>query len=87
MMSEYVIHAEDAKTLYGNTDFPFPLDAYLREKVVRCRDCRHATISSLGYVKYCEKFVLPDEDGYGANPQVNLPFDFFCAYGVPRGDA
>lgn len=40
-MSEYIVHIEDIKTLYGNTDFPFPLDAYMREKIVRCRDCQH----------------------------------------------
>lgn len=57
------------------------------EEIVRCRDCKHATISSLGYVKYCEKFVLPDEDGYGADPQVMLPLGFFCGYGEMRGDA
>ena len=56
------------------------------EEIVRCRDCKHATISSLGYVKYCEKFVLPDEDGYGADPQVMLPLDFFCGYGELRGE-
>lgn len=58
----------------------------LREEIVRCRDCKHATISSLGYVKYCGKFVLPDEDGFGPDPQVNLPLDFFCAYGERRDD-
>lgn len=56
-------------------------------EVVRCRDCKHANISSLGFCKYCEKFVLPDEDGFGPDPQVNLPLDFFCAYGERRGDA
>ena len=50
-------------------------------KVVRCRDCEHATISTLGLCKYCEMWVLPDVDGYGCDSQVNLPLDFFCAYG------
>lgn len=54
---------------------------YTGEEIVRCRDCRHATISSFGHIKYCEKFVLPDEDGYGAEPQVMLPLDFYCAWG------
>ena len=49
--------------------------------VVRCRDCKHATISTMGLCKYCEMFVLPDTDGYGADAQVNLPLDFFCAWG------
>lgn len=49
--------------------------------IVRCRDCEHATISTLGLCKYCEMWVLPDVDGYGCDSQVNLPLDFFCAYG------
>lgn len=49
-------------------------------RVVRCRDCVHATISTMGVCKYCEMFVLPDTDGYGADPQVNLPLDFFCGF-------
>ena len=57
------------------------------EEVVRCRDCKHATLSSLGFCKYCEKFVLPDEDGFGPDPRVNLPLDFFCAYGERSEDA
>lgn len=44
-MTEYIIHVEDAKTLYGgNTDFTFPLDAYLREEIVRCIDCKYFRI-------------------------------------------
>lgn len=50
------------------------------ELIVRCRDCRHATISTMGVCKYCEMFVLPDTDGYGADSQVNLPLDFFCGF-------
>lgn len=52
----------------------------LGEPIITCRDCRHATISTTGVCKYCEMFVLPDEDGYGADPQVNLPLDFFCGF-------
>ena len=61
--------------------------ARLCEEIVRCRDCKHANISSFGFCKYCEKFVLPDQDGYGPDPQVNLPLDFFCAYGERKEDA
>ena len=61
--------------------------ARLGEPIVRCRDCRHATVSGIGLVKYCEMFVLPDMDGYGADPQVMLPLDFFCGYGELRDDA
>lgn len=42
-MSEYIIHIEDAKTLYKYTDFNFSLDSYLREEIVRCRDCIYYT--------------------------------------------
>ena len=49
-------------------------------EIVRCRDCKHATISTTGVCKYCEMFVLPDTDGYGADQQVNLPLDFFCGF-------
>lgn len=64
-------------------DDPMPIG----EAIVRCRDCKHATLSSLGFCKYCEKFVLPDKDGFGPDPQVNLPLDFFCAYGERSEDA
>lgn len=53
----------------------------LGKQIVRCRDCKHATISTMGVCKYCEMWVLPDVDGYGCDSQVNLPLDFFCAYG------
>ena len=55
--------------------------ATLGKQIVRCRDCKHATISTMGVCKYCEMWVLPDVDGYGCDSQVNLPLDFFCAYG------
>lgn len=51
-----------------------------KPEIVRCRDCKHATISTTGVCKYCEMFVLPDTDGYGADPQVNLPLEFFCGF-------
>lgn len=40
-MSEYIIHYKDAETLYEHMDFPFELEEYLREPIVRCRDCKH----------------------------------------------
>lgn len=39
-MTEYVIHVEDAKTLYYHSNFPFALEEYLQNPVVRCKDCR-----------------------------------------------
>ena len=82
-MSEYIGEYVVSLTPKTFTDLRF----HRHEKIVRCRDCRHATVSSLGLVKYCEMFVLPDEDGFGANPQVMLPLDFFCGYGELRGGA
>ena len=75
-MSEYIVEI----------DGQMPDAIYEREltEIVRCRDCKHATISTMGVCKYCEMFVLPDVDGYGADPQVNLPLDFFCAWAERR---
>ena len=75
-MTEYVTVWEDHE----------PTRLHWGVPVVRCRDCKHATISNFGFCKYCEKFVLPDEDGFGPDPQVNLPLDFFCADGERRGE-
>lgn len=82
-MSEYIIrttnmpeHVREALSVWYE----------INEEIVRCRDCKHATISSLGFCKYCEKFVLPDEDGFGPDPRVNLPLDFFCAWGERSED-
>lgn len=54
-------------------------EAMDREPVVRCRDCKFAIINSLGDCKYCEKFWDTDGDA-----QLNLPGDFFCAWGERR---
>lgn len=79
-MSEYIITDEqiaENRRLHGKKLLVMPV-------IVRCRDCKHATISTMGVCKYCEMFVLPDTDGYGADAQVNLPLDFFCAWGEKR---
>lgn len=73
MMTEYIIECEAGKNGIRYT--------HRHEEIVRCRDCKHATISTIGVCKYCEMFVRPDVDGYGADPQVNLPLDFFCSWG------
>ena len=57
------------------------------EEIVRCRDCRHATITVNGKCKYCEMFWSPDTDGYGADSQLYLPGEFFCAFGERKVDA
>ena len=80
-MSEYIYSSQGELLVNERGEISLP-----RREIVRCRDCKHATISSLGFCKYCEKFVLPDEDGFGPDPQVNLPLDFFCAYGERSED-
>lgn len=87
-MSEYIVELDSKHSIALKLALAEEMRGgdFMRGEIVRCRDCKHATISSLGYVKYCEKFVLPDEDGYGADPQVMLPLDFFCGYGELRGD-
>ena len=85
-MSEYIIRVDENDERWGyiGQQYTHFFGYSITEKIVRCMDCKHATISSLGFCKYCEKFVLPDEDGFGPDPQVNLPLDFFCAYGERR---
>lgn len=84
-MSEYIVNVPDVETAYFIEHFGFEdvtmLGYHLTGEIVRCRDCEHATISTTGVCKYCEMWVLPDVDGYGCDSQVNLPLDFFCAYG------
>ena len=86
MSYEVIIDISDVERRSFDFKRMFDENIPCKERIVRCRDCRHATVSSLGCVKYCEMFVLPDMDGYGADPQVCLPLDFFCGYGERRGD-
>ena len=83
-MTEYVVYFGDEKSSAFVRLAMAQVEANgarLCEEIVRCRDCEHATISTLGVCKYCEMWALPDVDGYGCDSQVNLPLDFFCAYG------
>lgn len=77
-MSEYIIHVKDAKTLYSLTDFDFPLEAYLREGIVRCRDCICARVyrgEQSGYEYWrCEHF-------YNADELCDVEPDGFCKWG------
>ena len=87
-MSEYVISVDenDERWHYVERQYTHFFGYPITEEIVRCRDCKHANISSFGFCKYCEKFVLPDQDGFGPDPQVNLPLDFFCAWGERRDE-
>lgn len=50
-------------------------------EVVTCSHCKYATMTEHGECKYCEKFWAAGDDGFGADPQVYLPGDFFCKFG------
>ena len=52
-------------------------------RIVRCKDCEHATITTDGeYCKYCENYT--DENG---DPiEVYYSANWFCAYGRKRDD-
>ena len=60
-------------------------DAPGNKELVRCKDCKHAVLTTNGEVKYC-KCWQGDEDGsYGGDP-LYLDGDFYCAAGE-RKDA
>jgi hypothetical protein len=51
------------------------------EEIVRCKDCKHASMSINGeYAKYCKVLTTLDELGYPeSEPQFDA--DFYCAFG------
>lgn len=70
---------------------PYPVAqeviALLRDQseIVRCKDCKHAVLTTKGEVKYCQ-FWQEDEDGnFGGDP-LYLDSDFFCAGGERAND-
>ena len=81
-MSEYIVELDGRHSIALKLALAEEMRGgdFIRGEIVRCRDCKHATISTTGVCKYCEMFVLPDADGCGADPQVNLPLDFFCGF-------
>lgn len=64
------------------------IDEYEKElkkqpEIVRCKDCKHAVLTTSGEVKYC-KCWQSDEDGtYGGDP-LYLDGNFYCADGKKR---
>ena len=50
-------------------------------KVVRCKDCKHATMTSDG--KMC-KYCAMDTDDFGDQRNVYHDADWFCADGEPK---
>ena len=52
-------------------------------EIVRCKDCKHAVLTTSGEVKYC-KCWQSDEDGtYGGDP-LYLDGNYYCADGERR---
>lgn len=55
--------------------------AYRRERVVRCRDCKHAYKEGT----LCTHFALQDDYNMSLTPSFVEP-DGFCAWGERRGE-
>lgn len=70
----------DMQDLYLPVHF-FNVAEDVAEAVVRCKDCKHATMTGDGKMcKYCEM----DTDDFGYPRCVYHDADWFCAYGVKR---
>jgi len=52
-----------------------------QEAVIRCKDCKHATMTSDG--KMC-KYCAMDTDDFGDQRNVYHDADWFCADGKPK---
>ena len=64
-------------------DVPVPsLD--MNQRIVRCKDCKYAHMSTFGHCKYCDVFVLNNDGEY--QPQVCLDANFFCGFGERRDE-
>jgi thioredoxin-related protein len=52
------------------------------ERIIRCRDCKHATMTVNDECKYCEKLIKWTDGEVDVQPY----FDggFFCGFGEPR---
>lgn len=82
---EILEYFSDINTAYNNAMSHDNLSGMLdeligedRQEIIRCRDCKHAMLTTKGEVKYCQ-FWQGDEDGsYGGDP-LYLGGDFFCA--------
>lgn len=55
------------------------------EEIIRCKECKHAVLTTNGEVKYC-KFWQEDEDGNFSGDPLYLDGDFFCKGGERRDD-
>lgn len=85
----------DYKRLYGHylrieqnihTDMSFcglPSFVRLDTTLITCKDCKHATMSTQGYCKYCDRLCA--NDGGEPDAQANFDPDFFCGFAERRG--
>lgn len=71
-MSEYIIETDDA--LYA-INLP-----YLREEIVRCRDCVKCEESKAYSTWFCHRFSMCDSAGFPVEP------DGYCKWGERRGE-
>ena len=57
------------------------VETYSEQELVRCKDCKHATMTADGKMcKYCEM----DTDDFGDQREVYHDADWFCADGERR---
>jgi len=69
------------------TDMSFnglPSFVRLETTLITCKDCKHATMSALGYCKYCDRLCANDDSE--PDMQANFDADFFCGF-AERMDA
>ena len=70
-MKEYIVQAYAQETIDS-------FDAHNAPEIVRCKNCKHATMTNDGKMcKYCEM----DTDDFGDQREVYHDADWFCADG------
>ena len=79
---------ETIKIAISQVEWEYPMDyavaldmavkALSQPEIVRCKDCKHATMTSDG--KMC-KYCAMETDDFGDQRDVYHDADFFCAYG------
>ena len=52
-------------------------------ELIRCKDCKHAVLTTSGEAKYC-KWWQGEEDGTYGGDQLYLDGNFYCAVGERR---
>lgn len=62
--------------------YAIPCAAQVEIPLITCKDCKHATMSTQGYCKYCDRLYANDEGEPDA--QVNFDADFFCGFAERR---